>query len=120
MSRRSHAIELWATLKILGKSGVADLVDCLCERARQAATRLRAEGFLVLNEVVFNQVLVACQTPEQTQATLANIQRSGECWCGGSVWQGRPVIRLSVCSWATTEEDIDRTVAAFVRAREIG
>jgi glutamate/tyrosine decarboxylase-like PLP-dependent enzyme len=120
MSRRSHAIELWATLKILGKSGVADLVDCLCERARQAATRLRAEGFLVLNEVVFNQVLVACQTPEQTQATLANIQRSGECWCGGSVWQGRPVIRLSVCSWATTEEDIGRTVAAFVRAREIG
>ncbi len=117
MSRRSRAIELWATLKILGRSGAAELVDGLCERARQAATQLRAEGFLVMNEVVFNQVMVACHTPEQTQATLANIQRSGECWCGGSVWQGRSVIRLSVCSWATTAEDIDRTVAAFVRAR---
>ena len=67
--------------------------------------------------MVFNQVLVACADPEQTLATLRRLQDSGECWCGGSSWQGQTVIRLSVCSWATTPEDIDRTVEAFIKAR---
>jgi len=66
---------------------------------------------------VFNQVLVACDTAERTLATLQRLQASGECWCGGTTWQGETAIRLSVCSWATTPEDIDRTVAAFVKAR---
>ena len=117
MSRRSRGAELWATLKTLGRTGAAELVEGLCDRARQAAGQLRAAGFQVPNEVVFNQVLVACATPEATRATLARLQASGEAWCGGSVWQGQPVIRMSVCSWATTPADIDRVVAAFIRAR---
>lgn len=117
MSRRSRGIELWATLKTLGRRGTAELVEGLCERAVQASTQLQDAGFRVLNEVVFNQVLVACATKEETLATLQRLQASGECWCGGSTWQGETVIRLSVCSWATTAQDIDRTVAAFVRAR---
>jgi len=118
MSRRARAVELWATLKFLGKSGVEELVDGLCDRARQFAERLDAEGFRILNDVVFNQVLVSCDTPEETEATLEKIQQSGECWCGGAVWNGKPVIRISVCSWATTPSDIDRSAAAFVKARE--
>jgi glutamate/tyrosine decarboxylase-like PLP-dependent enzyme len=118
MSRRSRAIELWATLKVLGKSGVEELVDGLCARAGQFAKQSSAQGFHVLNEVVFNQVLIACDTPEQTAATLKNLQQSGECWCGAARWHDTPVIRVSVCSWATTDEDIDRTVAAFVNARQ--
>jgi len=117
MSRRSRGVELWATLKSLGRSGVAELVEGLCERARQASGLLRAAGFRVLNDVVFNQVLVACESREATLATMAALQASGECWCGGSTWQGETVIRMSVCSWATTAEDIERTVAAFVAAR---
>ncbi|MBN2396757.1 MAG: aspartate aminotransferase family protein [Deltaproteobacteria bacterium] len=117
MSRRARAVELWATLKSLGKTGVEELVDGLCERAAQFAVELRAEGFHILNDVVFNQVLVACDTQEETQATLAGIQESGECWCGGTVWNGRPAIRISVCSWATTAADVDLSVAAFVKAR---
>ncbi len=117
MSRRARAVELWATLKALGRTGVEELVDGLCERAVQCAEQLRAEGFHVLNEVVFNQILVACATPEETRGTLECIQRSGDCWCGGAVWNGKQVIRISVCSWATTASDIDRTVAAFVEAR---
>jgi glutamate/tyrosine decarboxylase-like PLP-dependent enzyme len=117
MSRRSRVIELWATLKSIGKSGVEELVDGLCDRAQQGAQELGAQGFHILNEVVFNQVLVAGDTPEQTAAVLKNIQQSGECWCGGSKWHDTPVIRLSVCSWATTVEDIHRTVRAFVKAR---
>jgi len=117
MSRRSRGVELWATLKTLGRAGAAELVEGLCDRAAQAARQLRAAGFRVLNEVVFNQVVVACADPGQTRATLARLQASGECWCGGSTWQGESVIRVSVCSWATTAADIDRTVAAFVAAR---
>lgn len=118
MSRRARAVELWATLKSLGKSGISDLVDGLCDNAVQFAKKLLDQDFNILNDVVFNQVLVSCDTPKETEATLKNIQESGECWCGGAVWKGQPVIRISVCSWATTTEDIDRSVAAFVRARE--
>ncbi len=117
MSRRARAVELWATLKALGRVGVEELVDGLCARAEQFADRLRAERFRVLNDVVFNQVLVCCETPQETTATLEKIQHSGECWCGPTSWGGAPAIRISVCSWATTEADVDRSVAAFVRAR---
>ena len=117
MSRRARVVELWATLKALGKDGVEELVDRLCEYAGQFADLLRQQGFRILNDVVFNQVLVACDTPEQTKATLDNIQVSWECWCGGALWNGEPVIRISVCSWATTSEDVERSVAAFIKAR---
>lgn len=117
MSRRARAVELWATLRFLGHSGVAGLVDGFCERATQFANQLGKNGFHVLNEVVFNQVLVSCDTPAETKATLAGIQASGECWCGGTVWQAKPAIRISVCSWATTSEDVDRSVKAFIKAR---
>ena len=117
MSRRARGLELWATLKALGRRGAAELVEGLCDRAMQAAEQLRAEGFEILNDVVFNQVLVACASSEQTLATLKALQEAGECWCGGTVWQSRTAIRISVCCWATTPADIDRTVAAFVQAR---
>ncbi len=118
MSRRAKAVELWATLKFLGRGGVEELVDALCDRARQFAEELETEGFQILNDVVFNQVLVSCDTPEETRSTLENIQKSGECWCGGATWRDKPVIRVSVCSWATTVEDVHRSVASFVKARE--
>ncbi|MEE8440852.1 MAG: pyridoxal-dependent decarboxylase [Spirochaetia bacterium] len=117
MSRRARAVELWATLRYLGKSGAEQLVDGLCERATQFAEGLSHEGFRVLNDVVFNQVLVACGTPARTQATLAQIQDGGVCWCGGTVWAGEPAIRVSVSSWATTAEDVDLCVGEFVKAR---
>ena len=82
MSRRARAVELWATLSFLGHSGVAELVDGFCERGIQFANQLGKNGFHVLNEVVFNQVLVTCDNAAETKATLAGIQASGECWCG--------------------------------------
>ena len=118
MSRRARAIELWATLKYLGRKGVEEIVDGLCDRAQQFSEQLSTAGFNILNEVVFNQILVSCDTVEETNKTLKNIQESGECWCGGAIWNGEPVIRISVCSWATTVKDIDHSVAAFIKARE--
>ena len=118
MSRRARSVELWAALKSLGRAGIDQLVAQLCQRTRQFADELRAQDFRVLNDVVFNQVLVACVSPALTARTLDLLQASGECWCGGSVWRGEPVIRISVCSWATTPDDVRRSVAAFVDARE--
>jgi len=118
MSRRARAVELWATLGYLGRSGVEQLVDGLCERAKQFAGGLASHGFRVLNDVVFNQVLICCDSPPQTRSTLARIQEGGVCWCGGTNWADEPAIRISVSSWATTAEDVDLCVKEFVRARE--
>ena len=118
MSRRSRIFELWAALKYLGKSGLDDLVYGLHVRARQFASELGQQGFEILNDVVFNQVLVACDSDVETAATIELIQQSGECWVGGTSWQQRSVIRVSVCSWATTEADVSRSVRAFIAARQ--
>ena len=117
MSRRARVIELWATLKYLGKSGVDELVTGLHHRAVQFSEEIQAQGFTVLNEVVFNQVLVSCETEELTKKVIKLVQDSGECWVGGGKWERKSVIRFSVCSWATTKEDITRSVAAFAAAK---
>jgi glutamate/tyrosine decarboxylase-like PLP-dependent enzyme len=118
MSRRARVVELWAVLKTLGRSGVEDLIDRLCLHARAFADELAEHGFEIRNDVVFNQVLVACESGAVTEQTLTELQSSGECWCGGGSWFGDPVIRVSVCSWATDEDDVSRSVRAFVAARE--
>jgi glutamate/tyrosine decarboxylase-like PLP-dependent enzyme len=117
MSRRARAVELWASLKYLGRRGVNDLVYGLHERAVQLGSELRTAGFEILNDIVFNQVLVACDNDAVTEKTIENIQQSGDCWVGGAQWLERSVIRVSVCSWATTPDDISRSVKAFVTAR---
>ena len=119
MSRRARGIELWALLKSLGKAGVDALVTRLCAHARDFADGLAAHGFRILNDVVFNQALLACETAAMTEATLKQIQEDGEIWCGGTLWHGEPAIRISVCSHATTADDISRGVAAFVQARSL-
>jgi len=117
MSRRARTVELWAALKYLGRDGIDELVTALHERAVQIAQELETEGFQILNHVVFNQVLIACNSDKITEQTMKYIQESGECWVGGAVWDGKTVIRISVCSWATTKDDITRSVKAFVGAR---
>lgn len=118
MSRRARAVELWATMKYLGKQGIDELVVGLHERAKQFAKELSENGFQILNKIVFNQVLVACETDFETEETLKNLQELRECWCGGSQWFDKKVIRISVCSWVTTEEDVTRSVLSFVKARD--
>lgn len=118
MSRRARAIELWAALKYMGKNGVDELVSGLHQRALQFGEELKDEGFRIQNDIVFNQVVVACDTDELTYETMKIIQQSGECWVGGATWAGKTVIRISVCSWVTTASDITRSVKAFVAAKQ--
>ena len=102
----------------LGRRGVAELVEDLQEKAAYFAQGLLKEGFEIPNEICFNQVLVSCGDSDLTKRTLSLVQASGECWCGGAVWKGKPIIRISVCSYRTTLEDIDRSIRAFVQARK--
>jgi glutamate/tyrosine decarboxylase-like PLP-dependent enzyme len=114
MSRRARVVELWATMKYLGRYGIDQMVEVLHVRAKQFAEEIsRVEGFRVLNEVVFNQVIVSCASDELTLQTLKKVQEQRECWAGSSDWDGRKVIRVSVCSWATTAEDITTSVRSF-------
>lgn len=117
MSRRARAVDLWAALKYLGRDGVDQMISSLHERAIQFGEEFKAAGFRVVNDVVFNQVLVEFGDQAETNALIAEIQNSGEAWVGGSAWFGAPVIRVSVCSWATSAGDVSRTVTAFVAAR---
>lgn len=119
MSRRARGIELWASMKYLGRSGISALVEQLHHHAKYFAEQLRNHDFQILNEVVFNQIIVACDSDQQTLNTLAAIQTSQKCWCGGAKWQGKSIIRTSVCSWETTHSDIDSAVETFVNARQL-
>ncbi|WIG61116.1 MAG: Aromatic-L-amino-acid decarboxylase [Ktedonobacterales bacterium] len=114
-SRRARGIEIWAALKSLGRAGVADLVERCCRYATRFAEGLRAAGYDVLNEVALNQVLVAFGDDETTCRVIAAIQDDGTCWCGGTTWQGRAAMRISVSSWRTTTADVDRSLAAMIR-----
>lgn len=115
-SRRARAVPVYAALRSLGRAGFAEIVERNCRQARRFAEALRAGGYEVLNDVVLNQVLISFGTPEQTQRTIAAIQEDGTCWCGGTVWQGRTAMRISVSNWSTTDEDVEKSIEAMVRA----
>ena len=114
-SRRARGVELWATMKSLGKSGLADLIEHTCAHAQRFAAGFRAAGYEILNDVVINQVLVSFGTPEQTREVIRRVQEEGTCWCGGTVWQGRTAMRMSVSSWATTADEVKQSLEAIVR-----
>jgi glutamate/tyrosine decarboxylase-like PLP-dependent enzyme len=118
LSRRARGVEVWAALACLGRTGLADLVERTCGYARRFARELSAAGHAVLNDVVLNQVLVSFGDAERTARVVSRIQSDGVCWCGGTVWQGRPAMRISVSNWATTDEDITRSIAAIRSAAE--
>jgi glutamate/tyrosine decarboxylase-like PLP-dependent enzyme len=114
-SRRARGIDIWAALLSLGREGVSELIDRCCRLARQFASGLEDAGFKILNDVELNQVLVSFGNDERTRAVIQALQRDGTCWCGGTFWQGKAAMRISVSSWATTEEDVERSLAAIIR-----
>jgi glutamate/tyrosine decarboxylase-like PLP-dependent enzyme len=119
-SRRARAVEIWSALKFLGRSGLSELVSRCCRLARRFADDLQQAGVEVLNDVVLNQVVVAFGDDEHTRRVIGTIQESGTCWCGGTTWRGRAAMRISVSSWATSEEDIARSVTAVLAAYRLG
>jgi glutamate/tyrosine decarboxylase-like PLP-dependent enzyme len=116
-SRRARGIPVYATLRALGRDGVADLVDRCCARARQFAQLLSAESNVrILNDVVLNQVLVRFgEDDDVTRAVIAGVQQDGTCWASGTTWHGLAAMRISVSNWATSEEDVEVSAAAILR-----
>ena len=105
----------------LGREGLADLVERCCRFAARFAEGLAAAGYEILNDVVLNQVLVSFGDDETTRRVISAVQQDGTCWCGGTFWQGRVAMRISVSSWATTADDVEKSLAAMIRiAGEVG
>ena len=117
-SRRARAFPVWAALRQLGRRGVADLVEGHCRLAARIAQRLAAEpDVAILNDVVLNQVLVRFGDDDgATDAVVAGVQEEGTCWLGGTRWQDRAAMRISVSGWRTTEADADRSADAIAAA----
>jgi len=116
LSRRARAVEVWAALRSLGRSGLADLIGRNCRYAQCFAEGLTRAGYRVLNEVELNQVLVSFGDAERTRRVISAVQQDGTCWCGGTEWQGQAAMRISVSSWATSGEDVERSLQAIIRA----
>ncbi|MCW3093212.1 MAG: Pyridoxal-dependent decarboxylase [Ferruginibacter sp.] len=115
MSRRARGIETWAALYSLGQKGVIELVERCCDYARLFATNLGKAGFQILNDVTLNQVLVSFGDAALTNRIIKKIQEDGTCWCGGTVWQGKTAVRISVSSWMTTADDIEKCSAVIIQ-----
>jgi glutamate/tyrosine decarboxylase-like PLP-dependent enzyme len=120
LSRRARGVDAWAALRSLGRAGLAALVERNCAHARRFAQGLEAAGFRVLNEVVLNQVLVTFGPPAETERVIAALKADGVAWAGVTVWQGQTAMRISVSGWNTTEADVERSLAAMVRAARGG
>jgi glutamate/tyrosine decarboxylase-like PLP-dependent enzyme len=108
-------VEVWAALRSLGRSGLADLIERNCQYARRFAEGLTRAGYRVLSEVALNQVLVSFGDAERTRRVISAVQQEGTCWCGGTEWQGQAAMRISVSSWRTTGEDVERSLQAIIR-----
>ena len=119
-SRRARGVELWAAMRSLGRSGLSELIERNCRQARLFAHLLREAGFRILNDVVLNQVLVSFGSDEETRRVITAVQEDGTCWCGGTEWHGQAAMRISVSSWATTDDDVERSAAAMIRIARQG
>jgi len=115
LSRRARGVEVWAALRSIGRSGLSELIERTCRYARRFAQGLSEAGYEVLNEVVLNQVLVSFGDADTTKKVIAELQADGTCWCGPTVWQGNTAMRISVSSWATTDADVERSLAAMLK-----
>jgi glutamate/tyrosine decarboxylase-like PLP-dependent enzyme len=115
MSRRARGVEVWAALRVMGRTGLAELVEQCCQHATRFAEGLSAAGYEILNDVQLNQVLVSFGDAIKTQKVIEAVQRDGTCWCGGTIWQGHTAMRISVSSWATSKTDVERSLETILR-----
>ena len=116
-SRRARGFPVYAAIRSLGRAGIAEMVERCCRHARRFGEELAAApGVEVLNDVVLNQVLVRFGDDARTDAVIAAVQADGTCWLSGTTWHGARAMRISVSNWSTSDEDVERSAAAILRA----
>jgi glutamate/tyrosine decarboxylase-like PLP-dependent enzyme len=118
-SRRARGFAVYAAIRSLGRTGVAELVERCCANARRFASALEPGGATILNEIVLNQVLVRFGDGERTRDVIEQVQQDGTCWLSGTEWDGEHAMRISVSNWRTTPDDVDRAAAAILRAATV-
>jgi len=117
LSRRARGVPVWAALRALGRTGVAEMVERMAGHARTFADAIATiDGARVVNDVVFTQVCATFGDDERTRAVVERMLADGTAWTSGSRWRGRAVLRISVSNAGTTDEDVARTVEALRRA----
>jgi glutamate/tyrosine decarboxylase-like PLP-dependent enzyme len=125
-SRRARGFAVYAAIRAMGRRGIAEMVERCCDMASRFADQLAAaDGVQVLNDVVLNQVLVRLHAPDgdhdgHTHQVLERLQNEGTCWMSGTTWNGQAAVRISVSNWSTNADDVDRSVAAMLRAHTAG
>ncbi len=115
MSQRARAIETWAVIATKGRAGIAEMIAGSCRLAATMADRLDSSGAVILAPVVLNQVLVTFGDDETTTEVIAEVQRDGTCWVGGTTWKGRVAMRISVSDTSATEADAEAAIDAIIR-----
>jgi glutamate/tyrosine decarboxylase-like PLP-dependent enzyme len=119
-SRRARGFAIYAALRSLGRSGIAELVERACACARRFAEGIvQLPGVELLNEVVLNQVLFRFESDERTDEVLAQVQDWGDVWMGGTIWNERRAIRVSVSNWQTGDEEIELALQSFRAAAQL-
>jgi len=118
-SRRARGFAVYAAIRSLGRTGIAELVERCCAHARRFAQLLEDGGATILNDVVLNQVLVRFGDGETTRGVIERVQRDGTCWLGGTEWNGEHAMRISVSNWRTTADDVERSAAAILAAAAV-
>jgi len=115
ISRRARGIEIWAALRSLGKLGLINQIERCCKNASQFALGLHDAGYNVLNDVVLNQVLVSFGSNAITKRIINQVQESGICWMGSTKWHGYTAMRISVSSWMTSSDDVQKSLNTIIK-----
>jgi glutamate/tyrosine decarboxylase-like PLP-dependent enzyme len=118
-SRRARGFAVYAAIRSLGRSGIAELLERSCAHARRFAELLETGGASILNDVVLNQVLVRFTDGETTREVIRRVQEDGTCWLSGTDWGGEHAMRISVSNWRTTDQDVERSAAAILAAARL-
>jgi len=127
-SRRARGFSTYAALRQLGREGVADLIDRCCRHAHEIVMGIgKLAGAEVLREPIINQGLVRFLDPSseqdhdrRTDEVIAAIVASGEAFFGGTTWRGKRAMRVSVCNWRTSPEDVQRSINSVARVLGVG
>jgi len=118
-SRRARGFAVYAAIRSLGRSGIAELLERSCAHARRFAELLETGGASILNNVVLNQVLVRFTDGETTREVIRRVQEDGTCWLSGTDWDREHAMRISVSNWRTTDQDVERSVGAILAAARL-
>ena len=125
-SRRARGFSSYAAIRQLGTDGLAQMIERCCTHARSLVTEIGSlTGAELLWKPQINQGLVRFldlrvgssqqDHDRRTDEVIAKINSTGEAFFSGTTWRGRRAMRVSVCNWQTSDDDVKRTVRSIAK-----